>query len=303
VVLATKDLEVTVHTPVLVPGVSNPPVLDTVLNTPTEDLDSVATEVLTGDVLVDTRLVVLEVSIDIESSLDRTVSHDLLLEVRLTTESVGGVEADLVTQVRHRVVGLGVALVSAGRSVIGRKRWARSVLASGVVVAVGEGVGKAAGEVVVVTTRDDTSALDPAPSRRGVTTLAAETAGSAAGEEVSSREVGLDLALGSNAETVSSSLSSTESPAGTAVGLVTDLRERGALWPSLASIELLRDVSNGAIGLAGEDITTLASTAETAGLVQGAIVEPVIHTSNPGSSGVAVDLIDDADALEDGALW
>jgi len=75
------DLEETLVSPILIPGVHDQEVVDTILDTPANDLDGVTTEGSTCLVLVDTALVTQEVLVDRESTGDWTVGEDILLEV------------------------------------------------------------------------------------------------------------------------------------------------------------------------------------------------------------------------------
>merc|ERR1711916_99748 len=76
-----QDLKVSAITPGSGPRVLNEPVVLTVLGTVTDNLDSMATEDTTRGVLVDTRLVSREISVDGESSFDRAVGRDFLHHV------------------------------------------------------------------------------------------------------------------------------------------------------------------------------------------------------------------------------
>lgn len=78
----SQDLEETLISPSLIPRVGAQPVLNSILDTPTKDLDGVTTQLVSGNVLVNTTLVVKEIFIYGESTLNWTVGgnfgHDLL---------------------------------------------------------------------------------------------------------------------------------------------------------------------------------------------------------------------------------
>lgn len=75
---ASEDLEESLVTPALVPGVGAEPVLGSVLDAPAEDLDGVTSELGASGVLVDTALVGEEVLVDGEGALERVCTMDEL---------------------------------------------------------------------------------------------------------------------------------------------------------------------------------------------------------------------------------
>ena len=83
------DLEGSLVAPGVVPGVDGEPVVSAVLGSPTDELDSVATEGGASCVLVDTGLVGWEVLVDGEGSGDGSVGVDVLLDVVDSSDSVG----------------------------------------------------------------------------------------------------------------------------------------------------------------------------------------------------------------------
>jgi len=88
---------------------------------------------------------------------------------------------------------------------------------------------------------DDTSLVEPVPWRTDLTTVATHGAAleeSAAASCVRSGEESVETVL--DAVSVVEGLSCTESPARTAVGLVSDLADLGALGPVLSGVEVLR---------------------------------------------------------------
>ena len=101
-----EDLEGTIVTPGVVPGVDAKPVVFARIgiSTPTDGLDGVTTESASSCVLVDTRLVGEEIFIDGESGSDGTVLSDIGLDVLNSTESIAGSSGVLLTRVGKAVV-------------------------------------------------------------------------------------------------------------------------------------------------------------------------------------------------------
>ena len=101
-----EDLEGTIVTPGVVPGVDAKPVVFARIgiSTPTDGLDGVTTESASSCVLVDTRLVGEEIFIDGESGSDSTVLSDIGLDVLNSTEAIAGSSGVLLTRVGKAVV-------------------------------------------------------------------------------------------------------------------------------------------------------------------------------------------------------
>ena len=106
------DLEKTLVTPGVVPGVDAKPVVLTrvCISTPTDGLDGVTTESISSFMLVDTGGVGEEIFIDGEGSSDGTVLSDIGLDVLNSTESIAGSSGVLVI----RVNSVGVIRASLG---------------------------------------------------------------------------------------------------------------------------------------------------------------------------------------------
>merc|ERR1719162_150172 len=100
------DLEGSLVTPGVVPGVDGEPVLFSGLSSPADKLDGVTTEGFASNVLVDTGLVGREVLVDGEGGGDSSVVEDVLLDLVNSADSVGGVGVVLITGVVNRSVGL-----------------------------------------------------------------------------------------------------------------------------------------------------------------------------------------------------
>lgn len=247
---ATEDLEGTLLTPAVVPGVNAQPVRSTVLNTPANHLDGVTTKVLAGNVLVNTGGVGLEVLVDSEGNADGTLLHQLLLHVGDTLNRVRVRSEVLVLAVGDRVSGLRASGGTLGGGVLRESIASHHTRRRGDVVSARlHRVRLAAGTLVdisVVTASDDTVLGEPVPGSGRLTTIAAlgERAGraSAASSSVLSGEDSGRI-TGGNAVTVIEGLGGTESPAGAAVTLVTNTASDGrALRPGGANIKALRDL-------------------------------------------------------------
>lgn len=102
---AHVDLESSLVSPGDVPGVDGEPVVSAVLVSPTDELDGVTTEGLSGLVRVDTALVGEEIFVDGEGSSNGSVFADFALDRSNTADSVGGACVVLVIRVGDVSVG------------------------------------------------------------------------------------------------------------------------------------------------------------------------------------------------------
>jgi len=210
--LTHLDLESTLITPGVVPGVNAEPVVNTVLVTPTDGLDGVATKGRTRLVGVDTALVGKEVLVDGEGSSDSTVLVDVRLDSINLSETIRRLSEVLVIRVVDCSVGLARAL-ALGLDL--NDIVAATKTGSGdVVSAFGHGVVEAEFTITEVTTGNNTSAVEPGPRRTNLTTVA--THGEAvkevaAGSGISNGEKVVDTV--GDARSVVKSLGGTVSPA------------------------------------------------------------------------------------------
>jgi len=174
---ATKDTEETVLTPVGVPRVSHKPVRSSTIDTPAEDLHCMTTKLLTRDMLVNTRRVLLKVSIHSEGDFNWTAGKDFLLDLlSSSSDGIGGGKDVLILSEWSRIGGVGIASSWASWSWV--LSWG-ALGVSGVVVvvfAVGERVLRAPSVIIVVSTSHSTSADEVLPCCTWITTVAAETA-------------------------------------------------------------------------------------------------------------------------------
>jgi len=204
VALVHSHPEVTVETPTGTPRVSDDPVWSGTSSTPTDNLDGVTTELTTGGVDVDTRVIGHEVSIDDETGLDWTVGVDLLLD---------GVD------ISEGAVSFGVILLPGTRS---SARASASTSAS------------RAGGVWVASVRDDTSGGEVVPSLVEVTTLAT-VVGFVTRDHILWGEDNVVTTF--DASSVRKNLRGGESPAGTASGLISNGVH--AAWPLVDGVEVV----------------------------------------------------------------
>jgi len=184
--LSFLDLEETRCTPVGVPGVGSEPEFDSTFNTPSDDLDGVATEVAAALVLIDTGLVGHEVLVDLETGFKWSIGVDFVLDGSWGTESLGGSLLDVVV-LDWFAIFAGLEGVALGDGTTTRFVWPA-------------GIG------------DITGVFHEFPGMVEVTTLATVVSG-VTGDEVLGGHDKVDGLVGSNAESVRESLSGTESPA------------------------------------------------------------------------------------------
>jgi len=183
--LVHAEPEVTVETPTGSPRVSDDPVV----LSPTDNLDSMTTELFTSDVSVDTRVVRHEISIDGETGLNWTVGVNFLFN-----------------HINSVVAGISMSSVFSPLSAT----WAR-----------GEATGDLtrARSVWVARVRDDTSASKVRPSFGKVTTLTSKV-GFVTRDHILWGED--DVVTTFDASSIRKNLRGGESPAGTASGLISD---------------------------------------------------------------------------------
>ena len=208
VVLVTNDTEEAVFTPVGTPGVTNNPVLLTVLLTPTNDRDGVAHGGGSGGILEDAAVVLEELVGDGNTADDGTTGVDFLHHVGGAgncAELIGVVSGEVLDGVA--AVGTISTAISADTEVI-----ALAILSFVVLAALFRDADLGEELVGVV----------------GVTAVAAEIAGIAVEENLDGEIVVGPLSLAGDSHTVGEGGKSGEGPAGAAVlgqVLVSDGRE------------------------------------------------------------------------------
>jgi hypothetical protein len=294
--VAHLDLEGSHVSPGVVPGVNAEPVVGALFNTPADDLDGVASEGGTSHVLVDTGRVSGEIFVDGKRASNGAVGHDFLLDLVNTADVVAGLAHVLVAGVVDRRVGStsGVASRLDLDNVIAFTENVRynvmSALSHGVVVA----------ELVIseIATGDNTEVGEPLPGGANLATVAAEglavnTVAAAGG--VGDRKEGGELTARLDADSVVKSLGGTVGPAGTAVGLVTNVVNDGfTLGPGLTSVEVGGKVSvdGSSLGVEVEGPVGIDNgTHHLAELLTGGTVEAAGGSGGPGGGGV-VDVLD-----------
>jgi len=166
----SDDLEVSVHSPLGVPRVGDSPVGGSVGNSPSDDLDGVSSQSLSGLVDVDSAGVLVEVGVDGEGGLNGSVGQDLGLDGRdVVGNSVGRLSEPGVGSVGSGSVVLRDASLraSGGGGLCG---WA--ALTAGV-----EEVWLAPLVVLVLVSGDDSGGHPVLPGLDGVSSAASVSAG------------------------------------------------------------------------------------------------------------------------------
>ena len=246
---ATTDTEVARFTPVVTPGVLDEPVWNTAFSTPAAEHDSVTTEVVTPDIVVDTRGVGIEIGEDIEGNFIGTVGVAFGLHEGGEDLREGG--------------GLGT---DDGRAVDAGRGASRG--------------GAEVGGIWDASLSGDTLVLHGSPGEDSGATVAAEIEGIAS-NEILRRHVTETAAIDS--ETVASGLSNGESPARAARALVTDSEPSGS--PLGTSIESVGEIVSGSV-LLSRALSKVESTETSTELGHGHVG---VFTGLPGAFLLAVD--------------
>mmetsp|Transcript_30701 Transcript_30701/g.57367 ORF Transcript_30701/g.57367 Transcript_30701/m.57367 type:complete len:341 (-) Transcript_30701:186-1208(-) len=248
------DAEVALLAPVRVPAVGHLPVFHSAVHAPADNTHGMAAEDLRGSPLVDARHVVLEVRVDGESRLNRSVGHDGLLEglfarVGLWATGVGvtGRGEVVVRSLGARVTGLWACRRRGGWASRRALIWVRIRTLGAVVVAVGEGEGRAEASVsaertsaVVLSSSDESRPGNVAPCK--IQESASTAVRFRAEAHLLRREGDLHLAARGDAKAVRGGFGSSERPAATTVALVADVTDDlGAFRPVGFGIEIRRN--------------------------------------------------------------
>lgn len=231
---AIGNSEIAVVTPGLVPAVCGDPVV----STPSDDLNGVSAQGPAVSMTVDSTLVVDKVFIDGESSSDRTVFLNVLFDVVLASQSIRGCGFVFVVIVFDRVVF--ACFLAFGSNLFDFS----TIFIRGIfdmMRAEGHGVRVTGSLVAEVAASDHTLFLEPFPGRSDLTAVAAHALAlqkSTASSGVSGTEEGLEIAFGLNAETVVEGFGGTVGPAGSTVGLVSNVADHVlAFGPGFTGIE------------------------------------------------------------------
>ena len=260
--LAESDSEETVFTPIRTPRVGNNPEVGTVFVTPTDDLDGMATESFTALMSIDTTSVRHEILVDSETSFNRAVLLDVGLD--------GGGVRELDDGSLNSVVVLNSRTISA----------LSEVLALDGLSTVVRSIGEAA-------VSDETIADEEPPGEQGNTTVASVVQDVVAREEVLGREDNIDATVGGNAESVGEDFRSSESPAGSAVALISDGVD--ASGPLFRGVEISGDilitfvVEDSQVLVFGE-VNELSTQELLLDLFVGHALELLGDSSSPGAS-------------------
>ena len=254
--LTHLDTEITVLTPILVPTVRDLPVLNTILNTPTNQLHSVSTEIFSRNMLIDSALVRHEILVHIEGDFHRSFRHELHLNLIDSMDRVSSLEHMLVL-----FVSLGISLLTLLHTLRSRLGLTtRRILASAVMLTLREGISIAPIRRSILSSSRHSSLMEPVPSSSGETSVATESACIATCQQIFLRKTILIRSLRRNTKTIRSSLNGAESPARTTHRLVTNLLDGRTFGPVLSSIEGFGKILANNNILHGELISTLQGT-------------------------------------------
>lgn len=235
-VSSLEDLEVSLVSPSLVPRVGDQPVVLSVLSTVSDGLNSVSSEEATSLVDVDSRLVGEEIFIDRKGDFDWSIGGNFGFHLGNSSDRVSILSMVLVLHVGSLVFWNTLSGTRWGW----HNTWARLILRTfNVVSAWGQKIWLASVLVSVEITSNQTSVDEVAPSGAWVSTIATHTARTAAGSQVLGGNSSLDGLVRSNADSVGHGFGGSESPAGTAIGLISNLTQRLALWPFFSGIKAI----------------------------------------------------------------
>jgi len=291
-----KHQEVTIGTPAVVPRVGDRPVGGFAIGpyAPSENLDSVTTQLLTRQMLINTSFVRQKVLIDREGGFDGSVIVDFRLDhidfgrhrIGRRPEVAGGGPRGAVATGGPRAGRSGALVLTTDR-----RAWRQRAV--DVMFARRKSVRRTATHRVVATI-DHTIIHPELPRRLRVTTATARTTRSAARVDVLSTDVGSLRPVRLDANTIGHGFGGAMSPATAAVALVTDFVQTGAFrTPLCARIEISRqrnfriaaEVLLRQFGTAGERAHHVRRTTETHAN------EFVVDAGCPGGCRVGVDLV------------
>mmetsp|Transcript_210 Transcript_210/g.276 ORF Transcript_210/g.276 Transcript_210/m.276 type:complete len:225 (+) Transcript_210:42-716(+) len=169
------DLEGSLISPALIPGVDDDPVVLSVLCSPSNDLDGVATELRSLGVAVNARFVAREVRVYGKGTSDGAVLENVRLNLRDAREGVSCAGGLLVIRVLARELRLGARALARWCAVL--RGWAGRILLGRHVVSARRKCVWQAGRTVglsIVATGDDTGVSKPLPSHTRLATVAAK---------------------------------------------------------------------------------------------------------------------------------
>lgn len=229
----------TLITPISVPGVCGQPVVNAVFFSPSQQSDCMTSHWDQAVSLVNTRLVIREVRKDSEISFDRSIGHDLVLDlVHAPRHRVSFLSENLVIRVRF-VVSIN-AHVDTFRCVNNFPTWTSWSFS---MVLTGWNFIRLAAFLTVVQTASHETGLDPVlPRSSGEAAVATHATSHATGEQILGRDIRLELATTCNTCPVTHRFGCTKCPATSTASLVPDLPNGRTLWPLFPGIELLWNV-------------------------------------------------------------
>lgn len=228
-IISTLDVKVPLITPVFIPAVGDLPVRNAILHTPANQADGMTTKATASDVTVHTALVGGEVLIHVERHLKGPMCHQLPLVALLCLHTVR-----LGALILNHFIAAVQARCVAGRGVVKSAGTSRVAITVGVVAAGREGVGLAA-------LRREADVDPPHPRRGRNAAIATHAANEAARQQVASGDASV-RDVGNGAVAIRYRLCRSNSPARTAVGLVTNLSNGRAVGPLLSRVEGFRNI-------------------------------------------------------------
>lgn len=202
VALVHAHPEVTIKTPASSPRVGNNPVWSRSLLTPTNNFDSVTTELSTSGMNINTRFIIHEIRVDGESSLDWTVGIDFLLDRGFISESAVALSMIFCPSTRTSTWGFASTRISTSRGV-----WITSI-------------------------RDDTWVFKIIPAFVKVTTIAAVVTSITRDHILWGK---YNVLTTFNTGSIRENFRGGESPTGTTSGLISDGVH--AAWPLVDRVE------------------------------------------------------------------
>lgn len=235
-ILAAKNLKISLVTPVGVPRVGRQPVRHTTFDAPAEDANGVTAQQAALGVLVDARLVRQEVGVDAEGRLHRSILENIGANLFLvSSQTVRILSEVLVLVIAHRVDQVFALATARGRA---RVATARRAFARAVVLAGRQRV-RLAALLAAVESAGDEALLHPVlPRLVRVAAVAAEATTEATTLEQVLRRDG-DILVVHNANPIGDGLHAAERPTITTRRLVAYRVNRGALWPLLARVKVV----------------------------------------------------------------
>jgi len=226
-------------TPIFIPWVCALPELDTIFNTPSNNFNSMSTELWTSDVLIDSCLIWDKIFINCKSTFNGSISedfgHDLLFVVG-KWEWVGS--WNFISSIFS--FGFRVAWFSTLWCWFGFTAW--FILTGSVMITRGKRVWFTPVLISKKMASNQTLVLEVSPSTSWETTIASHTTSkSTTCQQVFSWDSGLKSLLGLDTDSVTHSFSSSEGPTRSTSWLVSNFFDTVTSWPLFSWVEVIRE--------------------------------------------------------------